>query len=106
MEEEIIVPVTAILSIMIYKIAKLIFHPHAPRANKVEDARVAAMERRMAEMENRILTLQDLVIGGDFEVRRKLDQASGHLRETTPTASQMTSSASAPSVQTVGDHTR
>ena len=106
MDGEFIVPITAILAFTFYKVAKLIFHPQAPRAPRVDDTRVAAMERRMAEMENRILTLQDLVIGGDYEVRRKLEQASAPPHATTPPASQTMVSSSAPSAHTVGDHSR
>jgi hypothetical protein len=41
----------------------------------------------MAEMENRILTLQDLVIGGDYEAKRKFQQAEvAHLQHNSPQA--------------------
>ncbi|MBW3625456.1 MAG: hypothetical protein KY468_18835 [Armatimonadetes bacterium] len=51
--------------------------PHAPGKNRgrKDDREMEEMKRRMAEMENRILTLQDLVIGGDYEMRRKLEAA-------------------------------
>ena len=36
---------------------------------------VADLKRRVSEMEQRVVTLQDLVIGGEHEVRRKLEAA-------------------------------
>ena len=106
MDAEIVVPVTAMLSLLCYKVAKLIFH-NAPshRPHRTEDALVAAMEKRMAEMESRILTLQDIVIGADYEARRKLDQASAHLQTAHPAdLHQSTASHSTPASQTAGVH--
>jgi hypothetical protein len=57
-------------------------HGRAPFEDRSE---IEELKKRMGEMENRILTLQDLVIGGNYDMKRKLEQAeAAHLHASTP----------------------
>jgi hypothetical protein len=53
-----------ILAVTAYKVTKLIFDKPQPK-NRVD----AALETRIAQLEQRVVTLQDLIIGGEYEHR-------------------------------------
>ena len=65
-----IVLLAGIISITVYNTVKLwLQHGLVVRRKGIESPGV---EKRIAELEHRVSTLQDLVIGGDFDVQRRL----------------------------------
>ena len=68
-----IVILAGILSITTYNVIKLfVQHGGVDRRKAVE---LPGVEKRIAELEHRVSTLQDLVIGGEFDVQRRLRAA-------------------------------
>ena len=64
------IPIVAILSNAIVKIVEA----KARRPNQAADSRIAELEKRLAENEQRVVTLQDIVIGGEYEARQRLER--------------------------------
>jgi hypothetical protein len=56
--------IALIFAITAFKITKLIFDKPQPK-NRTD----AALEARIAQLEQRVVTLQDLIIGGEYEHR-------------------------------------
>jgi hypothetical protein len=68
------IPIIAIILSYLQKMYEMRLKYGRSSANVPNDE-MAAMKKRMEEMEARILTLQDLVIGGDYEIRKRLGEA-------------------------------
>ena len=67
-----------IFSKAVHDIIKLILDHIKSYRVKTDRADVSALEGRMKQMEERIITLQNIVIGGEYEVvqaRKRLEQA-------------------------------
>ena len=65
------IPVVAILSTT----AQRMYEMRLKTMNGTDKGTADQLNKRIAELEQRVLTLQDLVIGGDYDVRRRLDHA-------------------------------
>jgi hypothetical protein len=83
---EAIVSLAFIISMMIIAVVWITSPRQVRQRSSPEDrSEIENLKKRMGEMENRILTLQDLVIGGNYDMKRKLEQAeAAHLHASTP----------------------
>lgn len=64
------IPILAIAGAYVVKIYRMTLE----HGNSADKKLVTGLERRVAELENRVLTLQDIVISGDYERQRRLKQ--------------------------------
>jgi hypothetical protein len=74
-----LIPIIAIICNTVVKLAKLGIEPFANRSNTKN---TAELEKRVMELEHRVTTLQNLVIDGEYQVRRKLEHQ--HMAPTPP----------------------
>ena len=74
------IPLVAILSSHFQKMASI----KMERERSADRHTVERLTKRIEEMEQRILTLQDIVIGGDYEVRRRLERAAAEIASQPP----------------------
>jgi hypothetical protein len=65
------IPIVAIVCNSVQKMYQM----KLDRIHKVDATGDAALKKRLVELEQRVLTLQDIIIGGDYDVRRRLEQA-------------------------------
>ncbi|MBW3624825.1 MAG: hypothetical protein KY468_15590 [Armatimonadetes bacterium] len=76
---EVLIPLT-IFSIPIVAIVtntiKNMYQMKLDRERGADKSTVNQLNQRVAELENRVMTLQDIIISGDYEVRRRLEQAA------------------------------
>jgi hypothetical protein len=77
------IPIIAILSRTALAMTKMILDARSRPSPSIP---VQDYERRMAEMEQRITTLQNLVLDGEYQIRRKIEhqQAAGMPSATAP----------------------
>ncbi len=71
-----VVLIVGIISSTILKLAHMIFveYPrHRMAASREAPERSIALEKRVAELENRVLTLQDIVMGGSYSARALME---------------------------------
>jgi hypothetical protein len=78
---EVFVALAFIIAFLVISVVWITAPRQARLRSSPEDKReLEELKKRMGEMENRILTLQDLVIGGNYDMKRKLEQAeAAHL---------------------------
>ena len=96
------IPIVAIVSVTVYKIIQVVFEHDNKKMNRSNVNVNAALEKRVAELESRVVTLQDIVLGGEYEARRKVEHAMSHpippQAHTTPAQH-----AAQPSVRSMGE---
>jgi len=69
------IPIIALLAKTAQDITRMVLDHQQKGSPRADSMELKKLRMRMEEMENRILTLQDLVISGDYETRRKLEIA-------------------------------
>jgi hypothetical protein len=69
------IPIVAILSGTFIKALRIIF---GAQENRADRNYTATLEKRIVDLENRVLTLQDIVLSGEQDLRRKLMERDAH----------------------------